>query len=111
MAEKGSKTVLVQIQEIVYAYAKNEEVWLKLQSEELLCRRHALKDLESKLLPHGFLRVHRRYLVNVNKVREVSTLHKTGMTVVVQDAAGTEIPVSRNLMTFVKQRLGLPGRE
>jgi two-component system, LytTR family, response regulator LytT len=107
--EKGSKTVLVPTSEIIYAYAQDEEVWVKLYSEELLCRRYTLRDLEARLQPHGFLRVHRRYLVNLNKVREVSALHKTGMNVVVEDAARTEIPVSRNLMPDIKQRLGLKG--
>lgn len=106
-AEKGSKLVLAPIPEIIYAYAKDEEVWLKLHGEELLCRRHTLRDLESKLTPHGFLRVHRRYLVNLAKVREISALYKTGMSMVVQDQAGTEIPVSRHLMPQIKQRLGL----
>lgn len=106
-AEKGNKTLLAPLHEIVFAYAKSEEVWLKLHGEELLCRRYTLRDLEARLEGHGFLRVHRRYLVNLSKVREVSALHKSGMSVVVQDQAGTEIPVSRNLMPLIKQRLGL----
>lgn len=106
-AEKGSKTVLVAVPEIIYAYARDEEVWLKLAAEELLCRRYTLRDLEAKLTAHGFLRVHRRYLVNLAHVREVSAMHKAGMSVVVQDLAHSEIPVSRNLMPAIKQRLGL----
>lgn len=106
-AEKGSKTVLVPVAEVVYAYARNEEVRLKLHGEELTCRRFTLRELEARLTPHGFLRVHRRYLVNLSKVREVSALHKAGMSVVVQDQQQTEIPVSRNLMPLIKQRLGL----
>lgn len=106
-AEKGNKTVLVPLPEIIFAYAKNEEVWLKLFGEELPCRRYTLRDLEAKLASHGFLRVHRRFLVNLAKVREVSALHKTGMSVVVMDQSASEIPVSRNLMPLIKQRLGL----
>ncbi|HLN61987.1 MAG TPA: LytTR family DNA-binding domain-containing protein [Symbiobacteriaceae bacterium] len=106
-AEKGSKTVLVPVAEVIYAYARNEEVRLKLHGEELSCRRFTLRELEARLAPHGFLRVHRRYLVNLAKVREVSALQKAGMSVVVQDQQQTEIPVSRNLMPLIKQRLGL----
>jgi two-component system, LytTR family, response regulator LytT len=106
-AEKGSKTVLVAVPEIVFAYAKDEEVWLKLAAEELLCRRYTLRDLEAKLTPLSFVRVHRRYLVNLAHVREVSSMHKSGLSVVVLDQAHTEIPVSRTLMPAIKQRLGL----
>ncbi|MFZ5814634.1 MAG: LytR/AlgR family response regulator transcription factor [Bacillota bacterium] len=106
-AERGNKTALIPVQEILFIYARDEEVWLKLENEELLCRRFTLRELEARLSAHNFLRVHRRYLVNLAKVREVSALHKAGMSVVVQDAAATEVPVSRNLMPLIKQRLGL----
>lgn len=106
-AEQGNRTVLVPTAEIVYAYARNEEVWLKLHGEALLCRRFTLRDLEAKLAPHGFLRVHRRFLVNLNQVRAVSALHKAGMSLVVADAAQSEVPVSRNVMPQIKQKLGL----
>jgi DNA-binding LytR/AlgR family response regulator len=106
-AERGNRTVLTRVEEIIYAYAKDEEVWLKLRGEELPCRRYTLRELEARLAPHGFLRVHRRYLVNLAEVAEVSTLHKTGMSVIVRDQTGSEIPVSRNLMPVIKQRLGL----
>lgn len=106
-AERGSKTVLVPVNEIIFAFARREEVFLKLHAEELPCRRYTLRQLEARLIPHGFLRMHRQYLVNLNKVREISALHKVGMSVVVEDKSGTEIPVSRQVMPFIKQRLGL----
>lgn len=106
-AEKGNRTVLVHTSEIVYAFAQNETVYLKLQGDQLICRRYTLRDLEAKLEPHGFLRVHRRYLVNLAKVRAIGALHKAGMSVVVEDREGSEIPVSRNLMPYIKQRFGL----
>lgn len=106
-AEKGSKTLLVQVPEIIFAFARSEEVWLRLEREELLCRRFTLRELEGRLAEHGFMRVHRQYLVNMAHVREVSTLHKTGIHMVMDDAARTEIPVSRNLLPTIKHRLGL----
>lgn len=110
-AERGNKTVLVPVSDIVFAFARDEEVWLKVHNEELLCRRYLLRNLEEKLMPRGFIRVHRRYLVNLNKVREVSSIYKIGLSIVMDDAAGTEVPVSRSLMPLIKQKLGLsPGQ-
>ncbi|HYF95001.1 MAG TPA: LytTR family DNA-binding domain-containing protein [Symbiobacteriaceae bacterium] len=106
-AERGSKTVLVPVGEIVFAFARNEEVWLKLHQEALLCRRYALRELEEKLANRGFLRVHRRFLVNLHKVGEVSSTYKQGLSVVMDDAAHTEVPISRSLLPTIKQRLGL----
>lgn len=110
-AEQGNKTVLVQINEIIYAFARREEVFFRRYRDELLCRRFTLRELETKLGPHGFLRVHRGYLVNLNKVRAIGALHKAGMSVVVEDSTGSEIPVSRSLMPDIKQRFGLARTE
>lgn len=109
--EKGSKTLLVQAGDVLYAYAQNEEVWVRLPGKQFLCRRYTLRELEERLVPLGFIRTHRRYLVNLKRVLEVSPLHKTGMTLVVEGARDTEIPVSRNLMPIVKQKLGLARKD
>lgn len=104
--EKGSKTLLVSAGEISFIYAQEEQVFVKLHSERLHCR-YTLRELDEKLTPYGFLRVHRRFLVNVEKVREVIPYFKGSLTLVVADADRTEVPVSRALTPLVRQRLGL----
>jgi DNA-binding LytR/AlgR family response regulator len=105
-AYRRDVTVLVPPEEIAFAYAEAEQVYLKLQRERLGCR-FTLKELEARLRPHGFLRVHRRFLVNLAKVREVVPYFKGNIGLGVDDAERTEIPVSRALAPVVRRSLGL----
>lgn len=105
-AESGGKTVLLSPSEIVFAYARGEQVYVKLHREHLPCR-FTLRDLEMRLRSYGFLRVHRKFLVNLHHVREVVPYFKGAIACVVDDAERTEIPVSRDLSAHVRRLLGL----
>lgn len=105
-AEKGGKTLLVHPAEIAFIYAQDEQVYVKLHNERLPCR-FTLRQLDARLSPHGFLRVHRRFLVNLDKVREVVPYFKGSIGLVVADAERTEIPVGRSFTPLVRRRLGL----
>lgn len=105
-AEKSGKTLLIHPAEVAYIYAQHEQVFLKLTQERLPCR-FTLRHLEERLRAHGFLRVHRRYLVNLEKVREVIPYFKGSLTLVVADAERSEVPVSRAMTPLVRHRLGL----
>lgn len=105
-AYRDDVTVLVAPEEVVFAFAEAEQVYLKLYRDRLGCR-FTLRELEARLRPHGFLRVHRRFLVNLAKVREVVPYFKGNIALVVDDAQRTEVPVSRALAPTVRRSLGL----
>ena len=104
--EKRGKILLVSPSEIVYAAANDDRTFVKVGSDCLACR-FTLKELEDKLAPFGFLKVHRRFLVNLEKVREVVSYFKGSIALVTADAERSEIPVSRALAPLVRERLGL----
>src|SRR5256885_10143778 len=54
-----------------------------------------IEELQSNLDPDVFWRVHRSYLVNIHKVREVIPWFKSSFQLRMDDKKGTEIPVSR----------------
>lgn len=105
-AYRNDVTVLVPPEEVVFAFAEAEQVYLKLYRERLGCR-FTLRELEARLRPHGFLRVHRRFLVNLAKVREVVPYFKGNIALVVDDSQRTEVPVSRGMTPVVRRSLGL----
>lgn len=104
--EKWDKTVLINQDDIVYAYTEDDYVYIKLFNDKMLTR-YTLKDLESRLAGGGFFRAHRQYLVNLRKVREILPYFKGAFTLVVEDAQRTEIPVSRANVKKLKKLLGL----
>jgi DNA-binding LytR/AlgR family response regulator len=64
-----------------------------------------ISDLEQKLDPALFLRIHRATLLNLNYVDEVSSWFGGGMVVRLKDGKKTELPISRDRLHEVKERL------
>jgi LytTR family transcriptional regulator, CO-responsive transcriptional regulator RcoM len=64
-------------------------------------------DIEARLDPEHFLRVHRSYLVNLRAVSQL--LREDGRIALRLDGHDGTIPVSRASTAMVLQRLGLPG--
>jgi two-component system LytT family response regulator/two-component system response regulator LytT len=54
-----------------------------------------IEELQASLDPETFWRVHRSYLVNINRIREVIPWFKSSYQLKMDDKKQTEIPVSR----------------
>jgi DNA-binding LytR/AlgR family response regulator len=67
----------------------------------------ALSDAAARLEPAGFLRVHRAYLVNPDRVVEVEPYFGGTYLLRVDDKQRSEVPVSRGFLPAVKKALGL----
>jgi two-component system LytT family response regulator len=66
----------------------------------------SIVQLEAKLDPEQFHRIHRGYLVNLTAVAEVCSWFGGKMIARLNDAAKTELPVSRDRVKSLKDRLG-----
>jgi two-component system, LytTR family, response regulator LytT len=67
----------------------------------------SLAQLEAKLEPVGFFRIHRRYVVNLSRVKEVVPMYGGTLLLTLTDEAATQIPVSRRRVPALKKALGL----
>ncbi len=54
-----------------------------------------IEELQSNLDPDTFWRVHRSWLVNINRIKEVIPWFKSSFQLKMDDKRGTEVPVSR----------------
>jgi len=74
-------------------------------------RRHSvdqtIAELESRLDPARFLRVHRSALVNVDWISEVNSWFAGKVILSLKDAQHTQIPVARDRVRILKSRLGI----
>ncbi|WP_244513392.1 LytTR family transcriptional regulator DNA-binding domain-containing protein [Oceanobacillus limi] len=66
-----------------------------------------LNELEKRLIPFGFFRCHRSYIVNLQKVREVIPWTKNSYSLVLDDKPKSSIPLSKSKMVHLKEMLGL----
>ena len=103
--EKGGKKLLIPTNKIHFIMAKDDYSYLHTDTDRYLST-VSLANLEAKLEPYGFFRVHRRYLVNLACVQEVDPV--SGGTLLLTLAGEDEkIPVSRRRVASLKKALGL----
>lgn len=104
--EKAGRKLLLEVDDIFYVMAKDDYSYLHTDGERYLST-FSLAQLETRLEKRGFFRVHRRFLVNLPKVREVVPMYGGTLLLTLQDAAGTQVPVSRRRVPSLKRALGL----
>ncbi|MDF2524583.1 MAG: two component transcriptional regulator, LytTR family, partial [Clostridiales bacterium] len=66
-----------------------------------------LSELESKLSAGMFIRCHRNYIINLYKIKEVIPWFNSTLLLTVEDNTHIEVPVSRNKVKEIKERLNL----
>jgi hypothetical protein len=107
VALRDERWVLLDPREIRFAEADHNNVWLTTDQGRLLAAVRGVDRLEQELADKGFLRVHRRFLVNLGRVREIEQGFK-GTLFLATDARTREtVPVARRHVPSVRQALGL----
>jgi hypothetical protein len=100
------QVVLLPAAIIRHARADGHAVWLTTDDGVLRAARRGIDALAVDLAGAGFLRVHRSYLVNLDRVREVSPA-RGGLTLSTAPHRHERIPVSRRCAPRVRRSLGL----
>jgi DNA-binding LytR/AlgR family response regulator len=103
--EDGERTRLVKVAEIRYVQANGHVVTARLFDGDLRWK-GSLAEAAARFEPAGFLRVHRAYLVNPERVVEVEPFFGGSYLLRVDDKARSEVPVSRNYLPAVRKTLG-----
>lgn len=98
------RVVVVRIAEIDWVAADGNYVTLHVENKSLLLR-ETLGSMESRLAPHGFVRIHRATLVNMERVAELRALSTRSVNVVLRN--GTELSLSRGYRAKVLAVLGV----
>lgn len=107
VAHRHDRIVLLRPQEIRLAEADGNAVWLLTDHGRLRAADRGLTNLETALRGYGFLRVHRRHLVNIERIAEVSRGAGGGLLLFLDPPSGRPVPVSRARAPQVRERLGL----
>lgn len=104
--EKGGRKVLVPVDEIRYIEAKDDYSCIYTDGDRFLST-ISLAKLEQKLTPHGFFRVHRGYIVNLDHVEDVEVISSGILQLGIKGVEEKKIPVSRRRVVPLKRALGL----
>jgi two-component system response regulator LytT len=103
----GERFMLVQADEIIYASLADESINIVTGQVAGSSNYRTLDDLQARLDPEIFWRVHRSHLVNINKIKEIVPWFSRNYILRMKDGKGTEIPVSRSQTKRLREYLKL----
>ena len=103
----GERFLLVQAEEIIYASLADESINIVTGQVAGTSNYRTLDELQARLDPDVFWRVHRSHLVNINKIKEIVPWFSRNYILRMKDAKATEIPVSRAQTKRLREYLKL----
>ena len=103
----GDRFLLLQTDEVVHASVEDDVITVVTNSLSGTSNYRTLDELQARLDPEVFWRVHRSHLVNINKIREIVPWFSRNYILKMKDAKGSEIPVSRSQTRRLREYLRL----
>jgi two-component system, LytTR family, response regulator len=92
VVKDGTKVTLIPVAKLDYAEAQDDYVALASQGKKHL-KQQTIAGLEAGLDPNSFVRIHRSYVVNLERVVRIEPYGKDSRLAILTD--GSRLPVSR----------------
>ena len=103
----AERVLLVQADDIIYASMADESINIVTGQVSGTSSFRTLDELQARLDPAVFWRVHRSHLVNINKIKEIVPWFSRNFILRMRDTKATEIPVSRSQTRRLREYLKL----
>jgi DNA-binding LytR/AlgR family response regulator len=98
--------ILIPEQDVFYFSAKDKYVFLHTRNQEFFYD-STLKNLEKRLDPQRFQRVHRSYIVALDKIRKLRRWFRGEHVLHLTDEGSTTLSISRNYHGVLLEKLGI----
>jgi two-component system LytT family response regulator len=102
----GERTTLLDVARITHFFSKDKLTFAVANGREHVID-HTLSELEGRLDPRRFVRIHRATVVNTAFVQELDAWVDGGVIVRLKDERKTELSVARDRVRELKERLGI----
>jgi two-component system LytT family response regulator len=102
VVKDGSRVQIIPVGKLDYAEAQDDYVSLHSEKNNYL-KQQTISSLESALDPARFVRVHRSFIVNLERISKIEPYTKDTRVVLLSD--GSQIPVSRAGYARLKELL------
>ena len=103
----GERFLLVQAEDVVFASLLDDVITVAAGKHVGTSNYRTLDELQERLDPGVFFRVHRSHLVNINKIKEIVPWFNRNYILRMKDEKATEIPVSRTQTRRLREYLKL----
>jgi two-component system LytT family response regulator len=97
--------VFIELDEVTHFYAKDKLTFAATESKDYVVDR-TISELEQKLNPAHFMRIHRSTLVNLRYVKEMHSWMAGGLVVRLRNGKQTELQVARDRVPEVRRKMG-----
>jgi two-component system, LytTR family, response regulator len=105
--KSGGRLFLVDSDEVIFAAIEDGVISIVTKDLEGQSNFRTVEELQAVLDPNTFWRVHRSFLVNINRVKEIVPWFKSSYQLKMDDRKQTEIPVSRAQTRKLRELLNL----
>ena len=95
LVRTNNRNLIVDAKDMIYATIDDGLITVVTAQFEGQSNYRTIEELQSNLDPNLFWRVHRSFLVNINRIREVIPWFKSSFQLKMDDKKQSEIPVSR----------------
>ena len=103
----GERFLLVQADDVMFASLTDDVITVAAGKHVGTSNYRTLDELQERLDPGVFFRVHRSHLVNINKIKEIVPWFNRNYILRMKDEKATEIPVSRTQTRRLREYLKL----
>lgn len=107
LAVQGSRLVILCPDQIIFAEAERNTLWLTTDRGRIRARARGLEKLCNELRDKGFIRVHRHFVVNSKQIREIKRGFRGQLSLVMDPRSVKTVPVSRRREAGVRRALNL----
>jgi len=105
----GDRIHILELAKVAYFFAKDKLTYAATEGKNYVVD-HTIAELEEKLDPRRFCRIHRASLLNLAWAKEVDAWFGGRCLVRLKDAKGTELQVARERAADLKSRLDITSR-
>ena len=102
----GERVEFIELSRVTHLYAKDKLTFASTPVKDY-CIDQTIAELEQKLDPRKFVRIHRSTMVNVDYVHELYNWFGGRMLLRLKDEKKTELQVARDRVKALKDRLSL----
>ena len=101
----GDKIYILSDDQIVYFDTEDKLIFAHLEDSRFLVN-YKMEELQARLDPDKFFRIHRSTIVNLNYVKTIEAWFAGGYMMTVRDKNRTELTISRSAGKALRKKLG-----
>lgn len=106
IAKRGSKIYMIDLDDIYYIKADLDEVIIKIKETDAYVRKK-MQDMQELLKDKNFFRVHRSYIVNVDKIKSMQSIEQSKLEISfvnIDDVVTSSKDGAKEFREFIEKR-------